>query len=1239
MIVETPSVLRTFNVLFTSPSRNANDSISYDENLANELGIVVSGTDENLMFLQVDGLDENQWTDFLRTVTFTTYDAMAVEESGIIGGVNVEWAGFEEAIGAGNQNDDFPKLSDYSNVREHNIANGSLNITQSNTVYHVTGSTTNNRINVSSGVTTTIFLDNVTMTSNAQGAGWGAYGSRAGDGCIVCSHANVTIVLIGTSQLTANGAFTNAIAKNGTDGQLTIDGDGILYATGNTGVEHAGAIGANVNCSFWNFTVKGGTIYARAGAHCPGIGAGCLNQPDGTGGADGKGAGNLCFEGGTVYAYGNTACSGIGSGWGAPVNGIYISNGAHIYAYGGAYSPGIGSGGRTDNVQGGNISSYHYHVSNVIISGGDTVVTAFGDKSTNMPGIGCGKDPVGTVKGRLTNVIAMTDEGFQGYVRYGSSEESAEYSTVNPVSPFVGIGYVGTYLNDQANAGTPVYYTQVFFSADTSKKSLGDADIIGTQVEHNAPYEAVVYPNVSGIVWAENDYNGVYDQGDEPRIPNIEVSLVKSDGTIQQTVTTTSTGQYTFIQVPDGEYHIEFVIPDDTIPGTHEPTKIIQASDDTVVNDANPDYATDNFTVVTGTTPDPVNCGIYIPSSISGFVWDDHVTRDGIFENKETTIEGLNVSLQQNGEIAKDAYGNDLTTVTDSNGRYMFENVPASGTAYDVVITSGDGISIESATVSPIPDASTPANVANTASPVTFGDISASQKLEQAIIANLYIPTVGSDLAAVDLEYKNCALSVRNSVWGYIWAETDNDGIMTGTDITATTENPLPEVKVTLLNTEDEQVSMTYTSETGYYEFGDLEPGEYKLLFEAAEGFDANGKLPDGASDFSDFQAATIPEDQSDTSNYYNNAKANSVEMSYPGLPILHNLITDDFSIESATLENPEDSVKNLNAALFAPSSISGRVWEDYDQDGIREENEVLLDGASVTLLEYVSGDPEDVSSYTPYLLPNGKPATIQTNEYMNVLGNSANSWSPYAEYEGYYAFYNLPSGRYALKFESGDFDIRYYIASPKNVGDDTTIDSDVIGTYTDDGEQFAYGLVSDLVVPTQTEMNEYDFSFDFMDFGAYQKLRDVTVTKQISADEIVWAHGEPTFLITVYGTDPLGEEHVFNHMFTFTRDYVLKNTDEDGNVSISYLFEGIPYAYVYNVEERDCVRYVPSQITGSENVTVTDNVAAIDLKYEVEGSVNFVNDVVDYKDTTANGAKTNHFSTSLIKSIASLIF
>lgn len=1211
LIVETPSVLRTFNVLFTSPSRSQDDCINYDEALAEELGITVKGINQNYIFLQEDGLDKEQWTRFLRSVTFTTYEPLIIKSNGVEGGVGIEWAGFEDAIGADDvENENYPKLSDYSNVINHDIGKGNLNITQSGTVYHVTGSTSSNRISVASGVTTTIFLDNVSISTSKSGASWGKSTSRAGDGCIICSHANVTLVLMGTSYLTSNAHDANAIAKNGTDGQLIIDGNGTLYAKGNPNVDHAGAIGGNVNCSFWNFTVKNGTVYASAGMHCPGIGSGCLNQPGDSLHGDGKGAGNLRFEGGTVYAYGNTACSGIGSGWGGCVNGIYISNGANVTAYGGAYSPGIGAGGRTDT-QGGVDANYFYNTSNIVITGGNTVVTAFGDKSTNMPGIGCGKDPSNSSKGKLTNVIAQTDEGFQGYVRYGSSEESAQYSSQYPKTPFIGVGDMGNYLAQQANAGKAVYYTQVFFSLDTNKKSLGDADIIGTQVEKVEDYTISALPSISGIVWAENDRNGIYKQGEEPVIPNATVKLVSKDGNVISTTTSSASGQFSFVRVPEGEYKIEFEIPADSITGDYEVTQKIPSGSESITNTVNADWTSDSFTAVRGENISTINCGVYVPSRISGFVWDD-TNRNGIYESGEKKLEGVQVTLKKNSSNAQDAYGQNFTTIkTNKQGEYCFENVPASMETYEVVITSGD-VDISNATVSPNPDKGTDPAISNVASPITYGDVSSNMKLDEAVIAGLYVPTLSTDLVAVNLQYQNCALSVRSLIYGYVWAETDYNGICDGYVVgnpTQSTEQLLSNVEVILNDSDGNQITKTTTSKTGYYEFSDIAAGNYRIEFVKANGFTAGGKVSADTIGFSPMTETPKAETNS-------TQLGNCTVGEYDENGNMVGLITDRFTVDEVSIadsnKNMDAFTKNVNAAMFAPSTVSGLIWEDYNQDGIRDKDEELLPGVSVTLME------KDGDSWIPVLVKN-KNATIQTGQKLDILSGKVENADT-----GTYSFNGLSSGTYAIRVESGDYDIRFYLVSPQNVGDNDAVDSDAVGTYTTDGEELQFALISNVTIPGQSQMPNYGFEISHNDMGAYQKLRDVTVTKQIYADEIEWDHGAPIFMITVYGTDQKGVYHEYNHAYEFTEDFVRKNTDENGVVTMTYTFEDIPYARVYNVEEQNTSRYSLKNLSGSENATFEDERAILDLKYDVSGEVTFLNTVSHYRDTSANSLVTN---------------
>lgn len=1213
LVVETPKTLRTFNVLFTSPSRNSNDSISYDADLAEQLGIVVTGTKENYIFTQQDGLNKDQWTQFLRTVTFTTYDPLIISADKVEKGVNIEWLGFEESTsGAGDK--PVPQLSDYPNVINHDISKSSLSITSSGKVYHVTGSTTSNTIYVASGVTTTIFLDNVSITTYREGTGWGSGDpNRAGDGCIVCSHSNTTIVLMGTNTLRAQAQFTNCIAKNGKDGQLTIDGNGTLSCTGAGG--HAGAISASVECSFWNFTQKNGTIIAHAGGHTAAIGSGCRNDSQRSG--DRLGAGNIRFEGGTTYAYGSSCGAGIGSVYGAPVNGIYISNGAKVEAYGGEYSPGIGSGGRDANIEGG-VSSWFYNVSNIVISGKDTVVTAFGDKATNMPGIGCGKDPLNSSQGVLSNVVAKTDTGFQGYVRYGSSEENAQYSTSSPTTPFEGAGNIGTYLASQVNAGKPVYYTQIFFSLSSKNKALGDADIIGTQVEDVKDYTAGGLPRVSGVVWAENDRDGVYIQGDEPVVSNVKVQLVTEAGTVAKTTTTNEAGLYTFTGVDEGRYKIVFEVPEGTIDGQYDVSNKPDASEfeGKVKNCTNNNWESDIFVSSRGGKIENVNCGIYVPSSISGFIWDD-TNRNGIFDAGEEKAEGVTVSLQKNGNAASDVYGKEYQPiVTNKNGEYAFYNVPAGLTSYEVVITSGS-TDIKNATVSPIPDSSTPAEQANTAYPITLGDVSSSFELEKAVIANLYIPSISKDLKPVNLIYKNCALSIRPLIYGYVWAETDYNGICDGFEAgnpKATTEQLLSNVEVTLKDKSGNPVSKTYTSTTGYYEFSNVAPGKYTVEFAKADGFTAGGKVSEDEIGFDPLLDTVIPQSVPDQIGNSTTGVFNEEHLT--------GLVSNKISIDSVSLrdasENSEAFRMNVNAGLFAPSAVSGLVWEDYNQDGIRTEDEELLNEVKVTLLKYTGTDVNSESSYS-VVTANRKEATIQTGQSLDVISGTVKEGTA-----GTYCFNNLPTGIYAVRFESGDYDMRFYIVSAKDATTDETVDNDTVGTYTDDEEELISAFTGNISIPSQTDMELYGYENAHNDMGAYQKLRDVTVTKQIHASEIEWDHGTPTFMVTVYGTDQKGVLHEFNHAYEFTQEYVKENTDENGVVSMTYTFEGIPYARIYNVEEQNTSRYVLEQISGSENATFENETAILDLKYNVSGEVTFLNKVAHYRDTSANSLVIN---------------
>lgn len=330
--------------------------------------------------------------------------------------------------------------------------------------YRIIGKTKDYSVIVNRNVTTNLTLDNIDITC-------------AKDECIDVSHANVTILLIGKNRLICNAGTVgddsidntgNALTKNGMDGELTIkcekagqkghkcdDTCGSLYAAGNRELFHAGAIGSTRRSSdssseagFSNFTIAGGNIEAVGGRHSPGIGGAC-----GTTRVGGKSVKNIQITGGNVKAKGNEYCAGLGAGYRCELDGLYISGGV-VEAQGGENAPGIGS--------------VDYPSKNITISGGDTVVTAIGDEHSGKPGIG-------TDSSTIENVVAVPDQGYQGYIQDGTGVKPEEY-TFTADSPF----------STSSNIEVGKFYTKVYFGPyrdentvdNTTKEQIGANSII-----------------------------------------------------------------------------------------------------------------------------------------------------------------------------------------------------------------------------------------------------------------------------------------------------------------------------------------------------------------------------------------------------------------------------------------------------------------------------------------------------------------------------------------------------------------------------------------------------------------------------------------------------------------------------------------------------------------------------------------------------------------------------------------
>ena len=339
--------------------------------------------------------------------------------------------------------------------------------------YWIQGSSTDYNLIVEEKVKTDLTLDNVEIIRGVS------LDEKAN--CMIVSHADVTITLVGYNQLLCNSGGTDdvrkqgaALTKNGMDGSLVIqcehvnekdhkcdDECGTLIAKGKDGLWHAGAIGSatqvwNVEkeSGFANFEIKGGNIEASGGTHCPGIGSACVSENSAGGYTK-----NIRISGGNVKATGTENGSGIGSGYGNKVDGIYITGGT-VEATGGSNAPGIGAS-KCDNM-----STYPKQsmiTTNIHISGGDTRVTAIGDETTHMPGIGSGGG-----NEKVSDVTAIPNFGFQGYIQDGTSK--TDYTFVD-----------GTPFKEETAIEVGKFYTMVYFGPfrDTNEIEKDSKEQIG----------------------------------------------------------------------------------------------------------------------------------------------------------------------------------------------------------------------------------------------------------------------------------------------------------------------------------------------------------------------------------------------------------------------------------------------------------------------------------------------------------------------------------------------------------------------------------------------------------------------------------------------------------------------------------------------------------------------------------------------------------------------------------------
>jgi uncharacterized repeat protein (TIGR02543 family) len=534
-------------------------------------------------------------------------------------------------------------------------------------------------------------------------------------------------------------------------------------------------------------------------------------------------------------------------------------------------------------------------------------------------------------------------------------------------------------------------------AVEYGETNSGNADAGITAVSHN----------ISGTVFEDKDYDGVFDSTTGEGGVATRVALEKwIDNAWEEIAFVNSAdGSYSFnggtgLPFGSGDYYrVVFTEPAGMV-FTFEngwETATGGARSDKVVGPAGNgnSYATAATALygvltnaITATNADEygnvvgINAAVYTPSTISGVVWND-TTKNDVRDSTEAKFAGVTVTLHKVGSD----FTEPPTTKTGENGEYTFGGLRSGNYTVEFDKAKLDesdkrtyawslpGVGDEAEDSDALYEPNT-----NLASTATTAEITVGYK----------DTNVGNADAGIH--------ETNNSISGTVFNDKDYNGTINNG------EAGIVGITVTLqvLNADEvtwDFVESKLTTTGGAYLF---------------DGTTHNGldKTKTYRVVFGD--TATDTETEIETTYLYS-----KLDGGYStGATHLNDKIVEDDNVRGATGSltnfNAYGNITGIDGALWLPSSITGKVWNDADanHNGLQDAGETGFEGVTVTLYD---------SSNTQ----------VDTTVTLN---------------DGEYSFGGLRTGKYKVVFDKSDVNSSTgtYRWTLKDVGIDDTVDSDV---------------------------------------------------------------------------------------------------------------------------------------------------------------------------------------------------
>jgi len=327
-----------------------------------------------------------------------------------------------------------------------------------------------------------------------------------------------------------------------------------------------------------------------------------------------------------------------------------------------------------------------------------------------------------------------------------------------------------------------------------------DADASGnlgsitvTAGQHATNMDAGLYQkgSIGDKVWYDTNGDGI-QQSTEAGARNVVVSLLNDKGVVIATDTTDANGLYSFTDVGPGKYSVKFSAPEGYIF-----TKANQGSNAAADSDADSNGQSAQFALASGVKDATRDAGLVKSASIGDTVWED-ANYNGVKDSGEKGVDGVTVKLFDTTGALKG------TTVTHDGGQYLFNGLAAG--SYKVEVTNGSGWYFTK----------TGMGTAATDSDIT--SVSGSTGSTGAITL-----AAGQNIVTED-----AGIYRKASIGDKVWRDANHNGIQEGG------EEGIGGISVALFDAAtNKQVGSTIkTDANGNYKFGDLNPGNYYLVFD-----------------------------------------------------------------------------------------------------------------------------------------------------------------------------------------------------------------------------------------------------------------------------------------------------------------------------------------------------------------------------------------------------------------------